>query len=245
MQVPSMATVLNPELMSITKKETINNSIDVMCLETSEEYKSTSIYVDCHESDKTYVKFVKSIEGLIRSSNEMRKYMSYLKEAHNMDSCAFFEEVDKEFTQIELHHYPFTLFDITSIVLQTKIRQKKPYSTMSIAHEVVRIHYENIIGLVPVSKTAHELAHSGKLFIPIQKVYGNIEKFIQIYNVGMYSEHLECLKKLLEMSTQKLWEKNNDILEIKPVMWQLVQNGKPINDLNIQLEHKKEEGDDQ
>jgi hypothetical protein len=78
-----------------------------------------------------------------------------------------------------------------------------------IAEEVLRLHYENLVGLVPVSKTAHQLIHNTeKLFVPLNMVYGNYGKFLEKYD--KYIELLadeddydlyEKLEKKMEQTT--------------------------------------------
>ena len=53
------------------------------------------------------------------------------------------------------------------------------------------IHYSLLVGLIPVSETVHELLHANYLFVPMDKVFGNIEKFI-----GMYEPYFEPELKL-------------------------------------------------
>ena len=239
MIIPAVSKILDQSNLSIQPKAEVNHAIDIMSLAAAPKYMSSNIYEEYYDDDKAYVRFVKMIERSIRGSSEMKKYMSYLKRNMKMDNCAILNGVSMEEVAIELHHYPFTLFDITSIVLQSYIRNNKSYSTISIANEVVKIHYENIIGLIPLSKTIHELAHAGEVFIPLQQVYGNYKEFISRYNSGMYSEHLTMLKQLIKMSTDEASQKRNlQKLTVKPVQWQIVDNRKPINDLSFLVEDK-------
>ena len=72
-------------------------------------------------SDKDKVKFIKRCEKVIRSSNEYRDYVAFLKENIDMDKCAFWKNVSSENSKrvkIEIHHEPFTLFDIVSVVVE-------------------------------------------------------------------------------------------------------------------------------
>ena len=239
MIIPSVSKILDQSNLSVQPKTEVNHAIDIMSLAAAPKYMSSNIYEEYFDDDKAYVRFVKMIERSIRGSSEMKKYMSYLKRNLKLDNCAILNGVTMEEAAIELHHYPFTLFDITSIVLQSYVRNNKSYSTISIANEVVRIHYENIIGLVPLSKTVHELAHAGEIFIPLQQVYGNYKEFINKYNSGMYSEHLSMLKQLIQMSNDADSQaRNNKKLMVKPVQWQIVDNRKPINDLSFLVEDK-------
>ena len=68
-------------------------------------------------------------------------------------------------TDLEFHHYPFTLYDICEIVVMKGAADQKYESSFSAAKKIMDLHYKNIIGLVPLTKTNHELAHDGKIFL--------------------------------------------------------------------------------
>ena len=45
----------------------------------------------------------------------------------------------------------------------------------------MELHFSNMVGLVPVSLTPHQLVHSENLFVPMSIVYGNYETFFDQY----------------------------------------------------------------
>ena len=76
-------------------------------------------------TDKDRVKYIKRVEGVIRTSLEYKEYIRYLKEFIGLDSCVFFQNVTSNSTKgnrskvhIEIHHEPLTLYDITNTVYQ-------------------------------------------------------------------------------------------------------------------------------
>ena len=68
------------------------------------------------------------------------------------------------------------------------------------------LHYENKVGLVPLSKTIHQIIHSSeknqthKLFVPLYMVYGNYQEWLEEYScadgIDFLYEKLE--RKLLQ-----------------------------------------------
>ena len=140
-------------------------------------------------TDKDRVKYIKRVEGVIRTSLEYKEYIRYLKEFIGLDSCVFFQNVTSNSTKgnrskvhIEIHHEPLTLYDITNTVYQKYKDTGEPINDLVIAEEVMKLHYENKVGLVPVSKTAHEMVHnSSKLFVPLTMCYGEYSKFFEEY----------------------------------------------------------------
>ena len=62
----------------------------------------------------------------------------------------------------------------------------EPYDMFTICDDVMRLHYEGKVGLIPLSETVHELVHSGKIFIPLQ--------FIDIGFNDFYNEYMDTIK---------------------------------------------------
>ena len=134
---------------------------------------------------KDKVKFIKRCERTIRSSMEYRDYISYLKEYVDMNHCAFFNNVENgngNRVHIEIHHEPFTLYDITNVVLNRFLKDGIPLNELYIADEVMKLHYENMVGLIPLSKSLHQMVHfSDNIVIPFNLIYGNYRKFMDEY----------------------------------------------------------------
>ena len=139
-------------------------------------------------NDKENHKFICRVEKLVRSSMEYRDYINFLKEHIGLDSCIFFQSIGgsgtkKSRVSIELHHEPFTLYDIVSAVLTKYKDEGLPINDLLIADEVMELHYANKVGLVPLSKTAHQVVHnSTKLFVPLNMVYGQYSQFLNEYD---------------------------------------------------------------
>jgi hypothetical protein len=158
--------------------------------------------------------------------------MFYLKENLDFNSCAFFHNISNSGdskARIEIHHEPFTLYDIVAIVLNKYMETGMPINESYIAEEVMELHYRNMVGLIPLSKTVHQLYHSsikndtGKLFIPINMVYGNFKEFVKEYAEYIedpiyerFTNRIEATKNLTEESFQSL-QKEFEYLEIEGV----------------------------
>lgn len=153
-------------------------------------------------------KFINRVEKIVRGSMEYKDYIKYLKEFIELNSCLFLKKVTNTNTNgktthvsIEIHHEPLTLYDIVEIVLTKHEDSGIPINDLLIADEVMRAHYENMIGLVPLSKTVHEIIHnSDKLFIPLHMVYGEVSKFLESYDQWISDEIYEKIEKKSEKS---------------------------------------------
>ena len=131
-------------------------------------------------------KLIGYLEKLIRKSYEYKQYIGYLKSELDITSCALIPTLDiKDLgISLEFHHYPFTLYDIVNIIVKKYLDEKDEDNTVSmfnVMETVMKEHYDGNIGLVPLSKSMHEMAHNGSVKIPISAVYGNYGKFINKY----------------------------------------------------------------
>lgn len=136
-------------------------------------------------NDKNIKRGIKEIEKIVRSSQEYKDYIKYLKENVEMTKCAFFNNVNSNVSKvkIEIHHEPLTLYDIVETVLNKHIDEDNGcVNAYEVAEEVMKLHYQDEVGLIPLSITLHKLVHnSDKIKIPLHLIYGNYIKFISDY----------------------------------------------------------------
>lgn len=136
-------------------------------------------------SDREKIKVIKQIERMVRGSMEYRQYVKYLKDNLDMTHCAFFSGVtnkDGQKVSLEIHHEPFTLFDITQTVLEKHIMEVDRIDLFDISEEIMQLHYQNKVGLIPLSLTVHQLVHSGKIFVPLDWLKGDYISFLEMYD---------------------------------------------------------------
>lgn len=164
-------------------------------------------------------RFIKQCERIVRASLEYRDYINFLKENMNLNQCIFFQGVTSKQTEsrrgrvsIEMHHEPFTLYDYVEVVLKKHMDEGIPISALLIADEVLDLHYGNYVGLVPLSKTMHQIIHdSPKLMVPLTMCYGNYSSFLEMYEPYISDEMYEKLERKLDM-TSKLDESSFDAI---------------------------------
>lgn len=149
------------------------------------EFPSNDNYI--MEKDEISEKLIKEAERLIRRSYEYKKYIKYLKNELDITTSRFIPQIDIKNIKgvtLEFHHFPFTLYDITEAVMYKLLEEdeeEQGISMFRVADVVMREHFKNNIGLVPLTKTLHEMAHNNALKIPLKYVYGNYEKFYNEY----------------------------------------------------------------
>ena len=91
-----------------------------------------------------------------------------MKEELDLTKCALLPSIDIKTTPVslEFHHFPFTLFDVTSTIGKSMLEglsEDETVSCFDISEAVMKEHYLNNVGLIPLTKTLHEMAHNGLL----------------------------------------------------------------------------------
>lgn len=165
--------------------------------------------------EKTKVAFITYIEKIVRTSYEYKTLIKMLKEDLDMNSCTYFHNIEESMKiGIEIHHSPFTLFDICLILLNKFIEEGEPIDPFTLAEAVLYEHYAGRVGLVPLCKTVHELVHVGQIFIPIEYVFGDVGSFYIQNWMYMTDLQKESLLKTISVS-QELQETVPHVLKKK------------------------------
>lgn len=195
---------------NIETKEENNNQV----IKGSNSYYKQAYRVERFYEAKEFDKYVKSIEKLVRQSEEYEKYIGFLRNVIGLHTCTFLGNVTDEMADIEFHHYPFTLYDIVVTVLDNELMNGKSITSFEIASKVIELHFNHKVGLVPLTKTAHELVHAGKIFINLNQVYGYYTKFIEEYAKAINPALIEGYNSLVEMSFENSVYSENDIFMV-------------------------------
>lgn len=166
---------------------------------------------------KDYVKFIKQVEKVIRTSDDYKSYINYLKTEINLNYCQFLYGIDDEKATIEMHHGPIlTLYDYVDIVTNYHCVKKDKFTTLSIAEEVLNEHFENRVQIVMLSKSAHDAVHTGKLFINPNQAWGNLNDFLVKYEEGLTEEQINKINSYLIIS-KTTRSNDNGLLESKEI----------------------------
>lgn len=145
-------------------------------------FAETFYFQDFYD-EKALKRFIKNVEKLIRTSREYSTYIELLRtNVNELNHDNILHNITTGDVSFEFHHYPFSLYDIVTIVVNKHIIEGEKFTSFSIAKEVMELHYQHKIGLVPLTKTTHELAHSGNLFLSTKQVFGDYKAFFNEYN---------------------------------------------------------------
>lgn len=133
---------------------------------------------------ESYSKFISAIERLVRTSNDYKVFIDYIKNTIGINFCQVLSQIhDKVDANIEFHHGPiFTLYDICENELNKFIQTGKRINSFRIADAVLDLHFDLKVNGVMLCKTMHESAHNQDLFINIDQSLGDVNSYIQEYH---------------------------------------------------------------
>lgn len=181
------------------------------------------VKLDCEEYDlynpKDFDKYIDACEKSVRQSMEYNEFILYLRNYMDMNRCAIFNNVSNaESTKIkiELHHHPISLATIVKTIYNKRCFYKESLEVELVAKEAMYIHYFLYIGLIPLAKSAHTGFHNGIVCIPIDKVLGKYEEFINQYGEWIPPENMETIKEFESITSIIADERNRQLFQVAP-----------------------------
>lgn len=198
------------------------NNINYIHIDEIPPFQNNTVLTDINND-----KLIKKIEKEARNSLEYKNYFRYLKENLDMKRCSYLPNITSAISNlnVELHHCPYTLFDITKVVCNKLILQKGNALEFDICNEVMELHYKNMIGLIPLSPTVHELVHSGAIDVNPNITYGFWMKFIDEYK-DFFTEDIQLKTKDILAFKDVPTTRIPDILKVKYTL--LKYDGLPL-----------------
>ena len=167
------------------------------------------------KNNKDRYKYCTMIKNMVRRSPEYREYVSFLKKHMDMNKCIIFRGIQVENHKryrIELHHDPFTLMEIINVVVSKRQALGESLNPYRVCEEVLELHYDDKVGLINLSITAHELAENGRIFIPLQLIYQRYDLFVEEYEDHMDTNLKSKIEMIIQMS-QKADTPVSDVLD--------------------------------
>lgn len=160
-------------------------------------------------SSDVAVKFIKNTENMIRKSDCYKVIKKTLIEKYNLNHCMFLKNITIEDDPIEMHHGPiFNLYDLCEIASIFLIVNNESINIFDVVELVLDWHQDNIVLLLMVSKTTHQLIHNEKRslrpFIDYKQSFGNIELFIERYSKYFTKKHSDKVIKYFSEYNNRL-----------------------------------------
>ena len=147
-------------------------------------------------------KFITMVKKQVRNTMEYRELIEFLKKHKGMNKSYVLPAASmgngKKYS-IELHHEPFSMFEILDIIITKREAMGESLEPFKIMEECLELHYDGKVGLIPLDITSHELCEKGLIFIPLQDIYQRYDVFYD-----EYSSICEIPKKIENMLEIKI-----------------------------------------
>lgn len=175
-------------------------------IDSDESYYEIPFYKDYDYmfSIENEVAYIKAVERLVRSSKYYSRYIAHMKNDLGMNFCQvkgnISEDEDAGVTDlIEMHHGPiFTLFDVTSIILNYMLAKEMKITTFSVANRVIEEHFKHRVQTVMLCKTVHQLVHDNKVFLNYKQGFGDLYSFLETYYEGLDETQINNIINYIE-----------------------------------------------
>lgn len=151
------------------------------------------------DDEKSMIKFIKSVENMIRNCPEYKLWVSYVHEVLGFNKCSITNEPHSD-ARSDIHHTPFTLYDIVKAVIYKKIDKEIEFCSMDIATEVIELHYQTRIGYCMLLKSIHEKVHNGTFLLPMSFVKGDYQYFYSNYVSFLPTEDIENIDNKMKIN---------------------------------------------
>lgn len=152
-------------------------------------------------------KMVAYLKRMVRSSWEYKNYMSNFKDNLGMTSCKVFNMIDINDIKVglEIHHTPFAMETIVMAVINRMVAENGyPIDPKDVSEEVMRLHYDGVVGLIPLTTTIHEAVHSGSVYIKPRDIYGDYQKFFEQYEEYLSEDAIRHYNNVISLSEEEI-----------------------------------------
>lgn len=161
-----------------------------------------------------YGKFITDSINIFRS---LKFYKGYKEHLYNsgLDHCQIMHNIDSNMADLEMNHVILTIFDIALLISEHYLNTIGYISTMILINQLRFVHSRNLVPLIMMSKTVHQIYHADDSFyVHPTQVYGKWIELLQTYSYGLTPEI--CYKVLFYLRKLNINEltQTNGLLQI-------------------------------
>jgi len=132
-----------------------------------------------------FKRFLDNAISRFRHSRTYTGYKSYLIEL-GLDRCQMLSNITNDMATVEMHHNGLTIFDIALIITNHIITTKGKISTFDLVLELKKVHKNNMVPLVMLCKTSHQMVHHNEeFFVPASMCFGFWMNLLEEYKYGI------------------------------------------------------------
>jgi hypothetical protein len=191
--------VIPPRYIDVVNvDEEIKKQVRVFVGDMSEKEALIMFEEDIDKKLFTYLK------RMCRGSYEYKEYMKHFKDVLENSSCKVLGiDMNDVPVSIEIHHTPFSLETIVSAVTLKMFAEHGPgLDPKDVAEKVMELHYDGIIGLIPLTSTIHEAVHSNAVHIKSSDIYGNYQAFFEEYEEYLDDDAVDHYDKVINLTDE-------------------------------------------
>jgi hypothetical protein len=146
------------------------------------------------------------LKRMCRNSFEYKEYIRHFKEVLKYTRCKVFNiDITEVPVSLEIHHTPFSLETIVVAVTAKMFEERGvPLDPKDIAEEVMRLHYDGKIGLIPLTSTIHEAVHSNAVHIKSSDIYGNYQAFFEEYEEYLSEDAIQHYNNVISLTDEEI-----------------------------------------
>jgi hypothetical protein len=197
------------DLSKIREEIEVKSNVEELQLYSDNYPFSLSLRIRNFENESEYKKFIKATERMVRNSIEYRHWKAYIIDVLQINECMITHEKIDDVT-IEVHHHVPSMYVLVSALVNKFIETEEEFCTFDIAHEAIKLHFQNKIGYVTLIKTMHEKFHNGKLGIPMNLIKGDYRYFINTFKKYIDETDMETIEDRLATTEHNCsWSKDN------------------------------------
>ena len=151
-------------------------------------------------------KLMSYLKRMCRGSFEYKEYIKHFKEVLQYTKCKVFNiDITEVPVSIEIHHTPFSMETIVGAVTSRMYSvQGVPIDPKDVAEEVMQLHYDGKIGLIPLTSTIHEAVHNNTIHIKPGDIYGNYQAFFEEYEEYLEDDSVNHYNRVITLSNEEV-----------------------------------------
>lgn len=164
-----------------------------------------------------FKRFVDNCISQFRHGRFYKQYKSYLYDI-GLDHCQVLSNIDNTMVDLEMHHNGLTIFDIALIIINHFLSTKGKVCTFDVIKELKKCHRLNIVPLVMLSISIHQMVHNDdEFFIPTQMCFGMWPELLYKYNRGITYGIAKKIKYWIKISLEHSYnqELNTQLLGLR------------------------------
>lgn len=152
---------------------------------------------------ETYKKFVSNVKSRFRASRLYKMYKDYLMNTIGLNRDATMPNITADIATIEMHHNFITLEDICILITEHTLKTTGYVSTFDIVQLLKEEHRNNLIPIVMLSKTSHQVIENDEeVVLPAQMCFGDWVGLFTKYNQGITRNICQKIIRFISVSVK-------------------------------------------